>query len=184
MRCSQKRRHKHVGRSPRSWGRITCGWGSPGPGLNIQPAACASGEETPSQAIREETDPRLAPKAAGRARLLWREKTPRPSLRPQRVLAGRAHTTARERERACGCERSVCVGVSGERRVHVGTQGVCGSECLHECRESGCERVWPCCTWVWNGHTCGCVREPPAPFSLPAATQGYVPIDTRLQEAK
>lgn len=61
---------------------------------------------------------------------------------------------------------------------------VCGSECLHECRESGCERVWPCCAWVWSGHTCGCVREPLSPFSLLAAPQGDVPVDTELQEAK
>lgn len=47
------------------------------------------------------------------------------------MLAGRARATEHEREQARGCERSVCVGVSGGRRVHAGTQGVCV-----------CERVW------------------------------------------
>lgn len=37
---------------------------------------------------------------------------------------------------------------------------------------------------MWSGHACGCVREPPSPFSLPAAPQRDVPVDTQLQEAK
>lgn len=45
------------------------------------------------------------------------------------------------------------------------------------------ERVWPCCTWVWRGTlvaVCVNLRLP----SLPAAPQGYIPIDKRLQESK